>query len=193
MIETILTALAAAVFGYGVARRRADLSLRPVRVAALSAALCAPVAMALTGAGADREALLLFAALAPLAVIDAERMILPDDLTVPLITFGPILGFLEGDGWSRVFGAILGYFALRTFSLFWRVEAMGKGDAKLFAAIGGFLGWAALPSVAFLGAAGAVVFAFLRHGPAARGAAIPFGPALIAGALATVLFGPLFG
>ncbi|MEX2520692.1 MAG: A24 family peptidase, partial [Paracoccaceae bacterium] len=74
-----------------------------------------------------------------------------------------------------------------------RPGALGRGDAKLFGAIGAFLGWAALPEAALAGALGGIGFALLRHRSAAAQAEIAFGPALILGALAVVLFGPVFG
>lgn len=193
MIACILTALAAAALGYGVAWRRPDLALAPGRTALEAGACGAAAGAALAVAGAGWALFLLFAALAPLAAIDARRMILPDDLTLPLIALGPALGFLGGDGWGRLAGAALGYLALWGLAALWRAEAMGRGDAKLLAAIGGFLGWEALPEVAFIGALAGIAWALLRHGRAAARRPVPFGPALIGGALASALFGPVFG
>ena len=69
-----------------------------------------------------------------------------------------------------------------------RREAMGLGDAKLMAVIGGFLGWRAIPVVflvaAFVGAAVGVVSYFKT-----RDREIPLGPFLALGALVVMLWG----
>jgi leader peptidase (prepilin peptidase)/N-methyltransferase len=73
-------------------------------------------------------------------------------------------------------------------SVIFRREAMGLGDAKLMAVIGGFLGWRAVP-VAFLVASfvGAVVgiLSYFRT----RDREIPLGPFLALGALVVMLWG----
>lgn len=194
MIETLLTTLAAALLGCVVTMRRRDLDLSPRRTAAMSGALGGGAALALAVVGADWQAYALFAGLAPLAVFDARRKLLPDDLTLPLIALGVGLGFAAGDGAARVIGAALGWGALRALGALWpEPDAMGRGDAKLFAAIGAFLGWAALPEVALIGALAAIAFALPRHRGAVARVEIAFGPALILGALSSVLFGPFFG
>lgn len=69
-----------------------------------------------------------------------------------------------------------------------RREAMGLGDAKLMAVIGGFLGWRAVPVVFLLAAfVGAVVgiASWLRT----RDHEIPLGPFLSLGAVLVVLYG----
>lgn len=192
MTGALLLAAAAAALGWVVALRRADLALGAGRVALLSAMLGVIFGLALHLVGAERELFLLFAALAPLAVFDAKRMILPNELTLPLIVLGPALGFFDGEGGARALGAALGFLSLAGLALAMRGEGIGRGDAKLFAAIGGFLGWARLPEIAFMAAVSGVVFALIRHGRAARGAPIPFGPALIGAALVSALAGPAF-
>ena len=69
-----------------------------------------------------------------------------------------------------------------------RREAMGLGDAKLMAVIGGFLGWRAIPLVFLLAACiGAVVGLvwYLKT----RSREIPLGPFLALGALLVLLWG----
>lgn len=193
MAGAALAALLAAALGGFVARLRRDLALDAARVAGFSAALGLGFGAALQLAGAGWELLLFFAALAPLAAIDAERMTLPNELTLPLIALGPALGLLAGEGGGRALGAALGLLSLLGLELLLRGRGIGRGDAKLFAAIGGFLGWARLPEVAFMAALGGIAYALLRYGRSAPGAPIPFGPALILAALASALFGPLFG
>jgi len=69
-----------------------------------------------------------------------------------------------------------------------RREAMGLGDAKLLAVIGGFLGWRAVPMVflvaAFVGAAAGIVSYFRT-----RDHEIPLGPFLSIGTVVVMLWG----
>ncbi|MFV0475917.1 MAG: prepilin peptidase [Pikeienuella sp.] len=189
----VLTALLAALLGFATARRRGDLALDERGTALASGALGLGAGMALAATGARYDFFLLFAALAPLAVIDARRMVLPDDLALPLIALGPLLGLLIwGDGWARLAGATLGFLSLHLLMRFWPEGAMGRGDAKLFAALGGFFGWSALPEIAFLGALGGIAFALIRHGREAHARPIPFGPALIGAALLCAACGPFW-
>ena len=69
---------------------------------------------------------------------------------------------------------------------------MGRGDFKLLAALGAWLGWQALlPLVLWAALAGSVVGLALRYRGALKGSMyIPFGPFLAASALAVVLIGP---
>jgi leader peptidase (prepilin peptidase) / N-methyltransferase len=70
-------------------------------------------------------------------------------------------------------------------------RGMGMGDAKLAALMGLYLGDAVAPAVliGFLAGALVGVVLLLRHGSAARKAAIPFGPFLALGGLAGLLAG----
>lgn len=71
------------------------------------------------------------------------------------------------------------------------LEAMGMGDVKLAAAMGANLGFIGGLVGLFIGVAlGAVVGIFLKASKRLEGHAIPFGPYLIAGTMATLFFGP---
>jgi leader peptidase (prepilin peptidase)/N-methyltransferase len=71
------------------------------------------------------------------------------------------------------------------------LEAMGMGDVKLAAAMGANLGLVGGLIGLFIGvAAGAVVGVALKASKRLEGHAIPFGPYLIAGTVATLFFGP---
>ncbi|QUJ76772.1 prepilin peptidase [Sulfitobacter albidus] len=114
-----------------------------------------------------------------LAWIDLRTHRLPDRLTLPLIALGLCGAALEG--WDRVVaGAIGGVAAYALLALVGHLhfnrtgrEGLGLGDAKLFAAAGTWLGWAALPMVMLIAAGTALVFALLtRRG----GTQIAFGP-----------------
>ena len=96
-------------------------------------------------------------ALLALLVLDVEHLWLPDRLTLPLGLAGvaatlvlgrPLLDSLVGAaiGWASLAGIAALYKALTGRT------GMGGGDPKLFAAIGAWLGWLALPLVLVLAA-----------------------------------------
>lgn len=195
-IAGALAVAAAALIGRATAWRRVELDLRPGQVA-IASGLLAVLLVALWAVvepGA-RGVLVLFAGLAPLAWIDARRRILPDEITLPLIALGVVFGVATGEGVGRAAGAVVGYLALAGLGALWRrlrgVEAIGLGDAKLLAAIGAFLGVAALPEVAFLAALFGIAWGLVPRG-ARLSAEIPFGPALALAAAVRWATGPVF-
>lgn len=195
-IAGALAVAAAALIGRATAWRRVELDLRPGRVAVASGLLALPfVALWAAVDPGARGVLVLFAGLAPLAWIDARRRILPDEITLPLIALGVVFGVAAGEGVGRAAGAAAGYLALAGFGALWRrlrgVEAIGLGDAKLLAAIGAFLGVAALPEVAFLAALSGIAWGLVARG-ARLSAEIPFGPALALAAAVRWASGPVF-
>lgn len=133
-------------------------------------------------------ALALSWALIALAFIDLDTQLLPDDITLPLLWAGLAFALLGGlvPLESAVIGAIAGYLAL--WLVFWAFklatgkEGLGYGDFKLLAALGAWLGWAALPQIILLssivGAVTGITLVLLRRQQ--RGAAMPFGPFLAA-------------
>ncbi len=133
-----------------------------------------------------------------LAWIDAGHFLLPDVLTLPLLLAGlAACGWLEP--WAlrdHALGAALGYGLLRAVALGYRAlrgrEGMGAGDAKLLAACGAWLGWAALPDLlllAALGGLGAAAAMRLRGRAVERTTALPFGPFLAAACWTVRLLG----
>jgi len=134
-------------------------------------------------------ALLLTWALVALAFIDLDTQLLPDDITLPLLWLG-LLFAVHGGGLvplhSAVIGAIAGYLVL--WLVFWAFklatgkEGLGYGDFKLLAALGAWLGWAALPQIILLssivGAVSGIALIALKRQQ--RGGAMPFGPFLAA-------------
>lgn len=137
-------------------------------------------------------ALLLSWSLIAASGIDIGHKLLPDNITLPLLWLGILLGYFDlfVSLEDSVLGAMIGYLSL--WSVFWLFklttgkEGMGYGDFKLLAALGAWLGWQALPLVILLssvvGAAiGISLIVFARHG---RETPIPFGPYLaIAGVI----------
>lgn len=132
-----------------------------------------------------------------LAAIDLREMILPDVLTLPLAAAGLVFAALALDQpLDHVLGAAVGYAGFAAIGLAWARatgrEALGLGDAKLFAAAGAWVGWQGLPSVLLIASAAGLGLALLR---ARRGhgidAPLPFGPALALGFWITWAHGPL--
>lgn len=119
--------------------------------------------------------------------IDWCTLRLPDALTMPLIAIGLLAAWLGQPGafYSGVIGAACGYGALVAIGLGYRWlrgrDGLGRGDAKLLAAGGAWLGWAALPTVVLLAALLGLIVALAQ---CARGekltsqTMIPFGPPL---------------
>ena len=133
------------------------------------------------------------------ALIDADTMLLPDQLTLPLLWLGLLVNMngmfvpLE----TAVVGAIAGYLSLWTifwaFKLITGKEGMGYGDFKLLAALGAWLGWQALPSIVLLAAGSGLVWALLSilMKRMQRDQPMPFGPYLAAGGWAAFALGDM--
>lgn len=132
-----------------------------------------------------------------LTFIDVDKMLLPDELTLPLVWVGLLTSL-----WSvfvtpqdAIIGAAAGYLSL--WSVYWLFklvtgkEGMGYGDFKLLAALGAFVGWQGLPVIIILSSlVGAVVgvgLILLKRNES--GQAIPFGPYLAVAGWLTLLYG----
>lgn len=139
-------------------------------------------------------ALLVTAFLIALAVIDFDTHYLPDQLTYPLLWLG-LAAALAGDVRTAVIGAIAGYLALwifyHAFKLITGKEGMGYGDFKLLAALGAWLGPAALmPIVLLASIAGAAVgLALVFFFDRSRDQPLAFGPFLAAAGWLVMMFG----
>jgi len=134
--------------------------------------------------------LLFFSLLIPIAFIDIDHRIIPDELSLGGLAAGLLLSLLPGGDWKgSLLGGILGggilYGTARGYEKLAGREGMGGGDIKLIAMIGAFLGWkGALLTIfggSLLGVAGGM-FA-MRKGDEGLKTAIPFGPYLCAAAL----------
>jgi len=116
--------------------------------------------------------------------IDLDHRIVPNAITYPGAVLGLLLAILEG----RFADAALTALGAGAFFLLIAVVSrggMGGGDIKLAAVMGAFLGWPAIAFallVAFTAGAAAGV-ALIATGRRSRKDAIPFGPALAAGAV----------
>ena len=142
-------------------------------------------------------ALFLSWTLIALTLIDYDKQLLPDDLTLPLLWLGLLISFFDvfTDTQSSLIGAMLGYMILWTvFQIFKMVtgkEGMGYGDFKLLAALGAWLGWELLPQIILLSSVvGAVTGIFmLITGLTKRAQPIPFGPYLAAAGWIALMWG----
>lgn len=139
------------------------------------------------------NAAVLSSLLVPTFFIDLEHRLVPNAITYPGIGAGLVLALAGGrllDGVVTAAGAGAFFFAIAVLSR----GGMGGGDVKLAAMLGAFLGWpdAAVAIVlAFVGGA-AVGLALIAARLRTRKDAIPFGPALAAGAVVAVFAaGPL--
>lgn len=139
------------------------------------------------------------AALLVLALIDWDTTLLPDDLTLPLLWAGLIAAALGWTGTSlhdAVWGAVGGYLSLWlvywAFKLATGKDGMGHGDFKLFAALGAWFGWLALPPLILLASTigAAVGIAMKLRGALDEGGVVPFGPFLALAGVVGMVFGP---
>ncbi|WP_421271970.1 prepilin peptidase [Aeromonas taiwanensis] len=176
---------------------QAPISARYPLVELLTALLSVAVAATLTPGWGVLVALLLTWSLVALTFIDLDKMLLPDQITLPLLWGGLLFNLLGGfvPLVDAVLGAMAGYLVL--WSLYWSFklltgkEGMGYGDFKLLAALGAWLGWQALPIILLLSSlVGAVIgitlIALRKHH---QGNPIPFGPYLAIAGWIALLWG----
>ena len=119
-----------------------------------------------------------------LSLIDAKTMLLPDNLTLPLMWIGIAVNYQEFfvDLQSSVLGAMIGYMSLwslfNVFKLITGKDGMGYGDFKILAAIGAWGGWQILPFTIFvaslLGAVLGILWMLIQKQKESQ--PIPFGP-----------------
>lgn len=137
-------------------------------------------------------------ALIALAVIDQETLLLPDQITLPLM-WGGILTALAGLNsislQDSVLGVVTGYGALWvmywTYKLLTGKEGLGYGDFKLLAALGAWLGWQMLPLIILLASVTGLFFGLIQLRLQKKGMDIPFpfGPHLAIAGWLSVLWG----
>ena len=131
-----------------------------------------------------------------LACIDFDTQLLPDQLTLPLLWAGLLANVFGSfaDLSSAVIGAAGAYLFL--WSVYWAFkwltgkEGMGYGDFKLFAAIGAWLGWTALPAVILIAAVIGLAYALasILHRRRTRHEPLPFGPFLAIAGWGALIF-----
>lgn len=134
--------------------------------------------------GLSLEALvfaLLFWALIAIAVIDHETLYIPDVIVMPLMWAGLIFYALTEPAQLQwhVFGVVAGYCALRWLPV-------GRGDAKLCAVAGAWIGLDQLLTFGLIGAALGAVVGVVYRSLRGKSEPYPYGPCLVAALIATV-------
>lgn len=141
-------------------------------------------------------ALILTWGLLTMSLIDAEHLLLPDILVLPLLWLGLLVNSFHQFAvlQDALWGAVAGYMSL--WCVLWLSklitghEGLGRGDLKLLAMLGAWGGWQILPLTIILastmGVAVRLMMIWLHR--AERSEPIPFGPYLsIAGWSAIVV------
>jgi len=173
------------------------ISIRYPAIEAFTALLSLVVAYTF---GATEQALLYIVitwALVALTFIDIDHMLLPDQLTLPLVWLA-LIAAVAGITITpsvAIMGAAFGYLSL--WSVFWLFklltgkEGMGYGDFKLLALFGALLGWQSLLTIILLSSVvGAIIgIALLSVQGKDKATPIPFGPYLAIAGWITLLWG----
>ena len=166
--------------------------------AELSALAVAIWALLVLPAGAWLPGLVLGWSLLLLSLMDLKTMLLPDRITLPLLVGGLIAaGVLAPTRFAEhALGALIGFASLSALAILYEAArgrvGLGGGDAKLFAAIGAWIGWTGLPSVLLIAGIAGIAHAVLNgRGRLRAGDRIPFGPSLALGGWIVWLHGPL--
>jgi leader peptidase (prepilin peptidase) / N-methyltransferase len=146
-------------------RTKTALALVALAVVAASLAI-APGPQGLLGAG-------LGVLMLAIAVVDARRFIIPNELVLAALALGFVHASIEEtDGILRALaaaalrGAVLAllFLSLRELYARWRGrEGLGLGDVKLAAAAGVWLDWPAMPIAIEIAALGALALYVLGH------------------------------
>ena len=173
------------------------ISIRYPAIEAITALLSLVVAYTF---GATEQALLYIVitwALVALTFIDIDHMLLPDQLTLPLVWLALIAAVagITITPSDAIMGAAFGYLSL--WSVFWLFklltgkEGMGYGDFKLLALFGALLGWQSLLTIILLSSVvGAIIgIALLSIQGKDKATPIPFGPYLAIAGWITLLWG----
>ncbi|HVY61436.1 MAG TPA: prepilin peptidase [Planctomycetota bacterium] len=154
----------------------------------------------------------LTACLVSASFIDIDLTIIPDEISLPGIALAPLvsaavpelhapgdlaaLGLAVADPrWAAAAASVAGILAggLLIYAigvlgkLAFRKEAMGFGDVKLFAMIGGYLGWKAVLLALFIACIAGALAGLVRLA-LTRESTIPFGPFLSIGAISVMLW-----
>ena len=176
----------------------ASISARYPIVEALTAVLSAVVAWKLGFGLAAAVVIFTTWVLVALTFIDIDKMLLPDQLTLPLLWLALLFSLSDSafvNPAQAIVGAAAGYLSL--WSVYWLFklltgkEGMGYGDFKLLAVFGALLGAAQLPLIILLSSlVGAVVgITLLSVQGKDKATPIPFGPYIAAAGWIALLWG----
>lgn len=177
---------------------RAPISPRYPLVEAANGLFCLGLAAQYGPTPATLVRMLLVTALVVLVLIDADHQILPDAVTLPGIGAGVAASFVPGwgVGWlEALLAAAGGFLVFAAVGWAWErlrgIEALGRGDWKLAAMLGAFLGWQELLWVVFMGSLAGTLAglgAMARHGQGLQ-LRLPFGTFLGLAAIAVLFVG----
>jgi prepilin signal peptidase PulO-like enzyme (type II secretory pathway) len=121
-----------------------------------------------------------------IVIADIRCYRIPDYASLPLIGGGIVCATFDGTAPSGIVGAVVGYVFMIAVEFLYRHlrgrSGLGRGDAKLFAAAGAWVGWAGLPLVLLIAAGSGLVVAVAIG---RRDSPIPFAPFLALGILTT--------
>lgn len=127
--------------------------------------------------------------------VDLEKELIPDAASYAGIAAGFVFGFLRGEIFLALVGALLGFFLLWAIGqlgkLWFKKETMGSGDPFVGALLGAYLGWSGALLSIFLAyiLAALVVIVLLALRRVKMDGYVPFGPALAAGGVITLFYG----
>lgn len=149
--------------------------------------------------------LVFISALIVIFFIDLEHQIIPNSITLPGIPIAVLLGsFILPDPFnlsemlgikSSIIGFIAGGGSFYLIAIIGKAilkkDAMGGGDIKMMAMVGGLLGWKAIILTTFLGSLfGSIIGVILIQIKGKEwGSKIPFGPYLALGSLISLFWG----
>ncbi len=174
------------------------ISLRYPAVELLTAVLSALAAWQFGFGAAALLVIVVGYLLVALSFIDIDKMLLPDQLTLPLLWLALLFSLSDAAFVSpaqAIIGAAAGYLSLWTvywaFKLLTGKEGMGYGDFKLLAIFGALLGWQQLPLIILLSSlVGAVIgITLLSIQGKDKATPIPFGPYIAAAGWIAMLWG----
>ena len=132
--------------------------------------------------------------------IDLKHFIIPNEISFSMMALGFIKSFdpnlhsLFPNYINSLIGGLFGYGIIWSIIFFYKQirkkDGMGLGDAKLFAVIGFWFGWIAIPFVVFLSSIIALISVVpsLLKNSKNLSSQIPFGPYIIIGTLVYLLF-----
>lgn len=135
-----------------------------------------------------------------LAAIDRRTFLLPDGLNAALLAVGAVMvAIVKPEDWPlHVAGAVVGYGLLWLVEIVYRrlrgIDGLGRGDAKLLGAIGGWVGLAGIAPVLLIASLSAILatlaMALARRQSVSGHTAIAFGPWIALGGYAVWLLPP---
>ena len=132
--------------------------------------------------------------------IDLKHFIIPNEITFSMMALGfiksfdPNLNSIFPNYINSLIGGLLGYGIIWSIIYFYKQvrkkEGMGLGDAKLFAVVGFWFGWLAIPFIISLSSIIALlsVVPSLLKNSRTMSSQIPFGPYIIIGTLIYLFF-----